>query len=140
MLTEIFAIKNHVWQHPQKVKETITRYLSSQDDGLYKVEIKKFSSKRSLNQNSYYWLLVSYLAPVLGYQSKDACHIMLMENCGFGHYVEFRGKRYFERKSSTDLDVETFAKLIDHCFEIAAFLNEDREPEQHIILPKIEET
>lgn len=139
MLNEVFAVKGHMWQHPQKVKEVILRFLNGQRDGLYEVTIKRFTEKRSGGQNRYYWKLLEYLAPALGYESKDSCHVMLMEQCELGHYVEFRGRRYFERKSSADLDKETFGKLIDKCFEVAAFLNEDREPEAHIILPKREE-
>lgn len=138
MLTEIFYVKNKAWEHPQKVRECITAHLSKLPDGPVEVIIKKFSTRRTSPQNRYYWKLLEYLAPELGYESKDSCHLLVMEQCGFGHYVPFRGRDYFERKSSAHLDVESFGKLIDKCFEIAAFLNESREPEAHIILPRLE--
>lgn len=136
MLTELFSVKNKMWEHRQKVGEVITNFLSKQADGLYEVTIKRFQEKRSDRQNKYYWKLLEFLAPALGYQSKDSCHIMIMEECGFGHYVPFRGKTYFERKSSADLDKEMFAKLIEKCFEIEAFYNEDKDPDKHLILPR----
>lgn len=139
MLNEVFAVKDHMWQHRKAVGECITNFLSKQKDGLYEVTIKQFRQKRSDNQNRFYWKLLEYLAPALGYESKDSCHAMLMQECELGHYVQFRGKQYFERKSSAELDRETFGKLIEKCYEVAAFLNEDREPEAHLILPKIGE-
>lgn len=138
MLTEVFAVSNHMWTHRKAVGEVISNFLNNQSDGLYEVTIKKFSAKRSGQQNRYYWKLLEYLAPALGYESKDSVHIMVMQECGLGHFVEFRGKTYFERKSSADLDKETFGKLIDKCFEIAAFLNEDREHDKRIIFPERE--
>lgn len=138
MLSEIFSVRDKMWEHRKAVGECITAFLSKQSDGLYEVTIKKFVEKRSGQQNRYYWKLLEYLSPALGYESKDSCHAMIMQECELGHYVDFRGRTYFERKSSSELDKETFGKLIEKCFEIAAFLNEDRPPENHIILPKRE--
>lgn len=140
MLNEIFYVKGRQWEHAKSVRECVAAFLSKQKDGPYTVTIKRFAEPRSGNQNRYYWALLEYLAPELGYESKDACHAMLMQECGFGHFVTFKGKEYFDRKSSTDLDKEQFAKLIEKCFEVAAFLNEGREGDAWIILPRAEET
>lgn len=136
MLNEMFSVKNHQWAHQQSVTQCIRAFLAKQSDGLYEVTIKRFSEKRSSRQNRYYWKLLEYLAPALGYESKDSCHAMVMQEAELGHYIDFRGRTYFERKSSAELDKETFGKLIEKCFEIAAFLNEDRLPEHHLILPQ----
>lgn len=138
MLNEIFAVENHMWAHRKAVGECITNFLAKQKDGLYEVTIKRFVEKRTGPQNRLYWKLIDILAPELGYESKDSCHAMIMQECELGHYVEFRGKTYFERKSSAELDKETFWKLIEKCHEVCAFLNEDRPPEAHLVLPKPE--
>ena len=90
-----------------------------------------------MRQNRFYWLLVAKLADELGYISKDSCHAMLMEECGYGEPMEFRGKTYFIRKSSTRLSREEFAALINKCYEIEAFINEGKEPEKHLVLPRL---
>ena len=140
MLTEVFSVKDHRWQFPEKVKECIWTFLGKQSDGLYEVTIKKITEKRSGNQNRYLWKLCELLSEPLGFQSKDQVLVLLMEECELGHYVQFRDRRYFERKSSAELDKETFGKLIEKAFEIASFLNEDRPPHMHIILPRTGET
>lgn len=137
MLNEVFSVRNHMWEHRQAVGACITAFLAKQNDGLFVVTIKRFVEKRSGQQNRYYWKLLEYLAPELGYHSKDACHEMMMQECGFGQQHEIRGRKYFERKSSAELDKTDFGKLIEKCFEIASFINEDRPPERHIILPQV---
>lgn len=137
MLKEVFSVKEHMWEHRRSVGDCISAYLQKCSDGLYEVTIKHFASPRSQNQNRYYWKLVSILADELGYISKDSCHAMLMEECGYGDHMDFRGKTYFMRKSSTSLSKEEFAALIEKCFEIEAFINEGREPEKHVVLPRV---
>lgn len=137
MLKEVFSVKDHMWEHRRSVGECITAYLAKVPNGLYEVTIKQFANPRSHRQNRYYWKLVELLAAELGYISKDSCHAMLMEECGLGDYMDFKGKTYFMRKSSATLDKDTFAKLIEKCFEIEAFINEDREPARHFVLPRI---
>jgi hypothetical protein len=117
MLNELFAVKNHMWEHRQAVGNCITAFLNKQSDGLYEVTIKKFTERRTGSQNRYYWKLIGLLSPELGYHSVDSCHVMIMEECELGHYVKFKDKQYFERKSSAELDKETFGKLIDKCLK-----------------------
>ena len=59
-----------------------------------------------------------------------------MERLGFGSHVNFRGRVSFVRDSTALKDVEKFGQIIDELHAIGDFLNEDREPERHIILPE----
>lgn len=62
-----------------------------------------------------------------------------MENQGLGEYVKYKDREIFERDSSALKDKNVFGKIIDELFSIAAFLNDGREPEGYIILPKNEQ-
>ena len=136
ILSRIFYAKNKAWENSKTVHAAVSNFLSFQSDGPLLVTIKKYVEPRTGNQNRYYWMLVEILAGELGYESKDACHSMLMQECGFGEYIKYKGREYFDRKSSATLDKEQFAKLIEKCFEVAAFLNEGRDPESMLNLPK----
>ena len=58
----------------------------------YTAEIKKFSKKRSLDANSYYWLLLGKLAKALKI-SLPHCHNLILRR--YGTLEEFDGKPVF---------------------------------------------
>lgn len=139
MIKELFTIQNHRWTRWPEMRTSLERFLLRSKDGVYSLEIKRLSDKRTVRQNSYLWKLMTILAPELGFESPDSVLVMVMEEVGFGHFVTFRDRRYFERKSSTELSVEEFGRVIDKLFEIAAFLNDGRDEDMKISLPKPED-
>ena len=65
----------------------------------YTAEIKKFRKKRSLDANSYYWLLLGKLAKVLKI-SLPHCHNLMLRR--YGTLEEFDGKPVFVFIQDTD--------------------------------------
>lgn len=138
MLKELFTICDHKWQQSRKLREIVERFNLAQKDGVYELSIKRVSDTRTVAQNRYLWPLLGILADAIGYESPESVLSDAMENLGMGKYVKFRGREKFERDSSRLKDKEIFGQIIDELFKIAAFLNEDRPIESHIILPKRE--
>lgn len=51
------------------------------------VEVKQYRAKRSLNANSYFWLLLSEMAPLL-HTTKDELYLIMLERYGvFTHLI-----------------------------------------------------
>lgn len=86
-------------------------------------------------QNRYLWKLCEILAAEIGYESKESVLAIAMENRGMGKHIQWKGRERFERDSSALKDKEQFGRIIDELHEMAAFLNEGREPSEHLILP-----
>lgn len=138
MLNEIFAVKDHAWEHKVKVKEVIGNFLSRQQNGLYTVQIKRVTNKRTGNQNNLLWMLLDILAPEIGYQNPEAVLSIIMKRLNLGTWKEFAGVKEFDRDSSAIKDTITFGKILDECYVLESILNEDREPHEHMILPRVE--
>lgn len=98
-----------------------------------KVIYKKVNKPRSLPQNSLYWKRNEELSSETGY-SKEALHEQFMARAGYGKRIKYPTAEYFFRVSSTELDTKQFSQLMGYQDELAAFLNEDREPDQMIRL------
>ena len=98
-----------------------------------KVVYKPARRTRTLNQNSLYWQRNKDLSIETGY-SKECLHEAFMQEAGYGVKVKTRTAELFFRQSSTELDTKQFSRLIELQDELALYLNEDREPDMHIIL------
>ena len=61
--------------------------------------------------------------------------MVIMQRLGRTYTVTVLGVQVTQRQSIRADDITECGTLIDECFKIASFMNEDREPEQHIILP-----
>ena len=98
-----------------------------------KVIYKELKPQRTPDQNRLYWKRNQELSSETGY-SKEALHEQFMVRAGYGKRLKFKNADYFFRVSSTELDVRQFSVLMGFQDELAAFLNEDKEPDQMIRL------
>jgi len=98
-----------------------------------KVIYKELKKQRTPDQNRLYWARNAELSSETGY-SKEALHEQFMVRAGYGKRLQFKSADYFFRVSSTELDTKQFSVLMGYQDELAAFLNEDREPDQMIRL------
>lgn len=80
------------------------------------VDIKRVIKKRSLNQNSYFHLLISYWGAQNGYTIEEAKQILKEEQAELYEYR--KGTRVFYR-SSADLNEDDMRKSIDRYIEWA---------------------
>lgn len=98
-----------------------------------KVVYKPARRTRTPDQNSLYWKRNHELSVETGY-SKECLHECFMQQAGYGKTIRTRTAALFFRDSSTELDTKQFSRLMELQDDLAAFLNEDREPDMHIIL------
>ena len=75
------------------------------------VEIKKISPKRSLNQNSYYYLILAVIAVSTGYTPEEVKQIHKTEISPGIFMHEKKGRTL--AKSTRDLDTKQFTSAID---------------------------
>lgn len=110
-------------------------YLSLQDDSKT-YEVKEYKEKRSLNANSYYWVLLSKLARILNISNEEAhfkmiksysnCYVVpLNENVNpqhiFKYYEEYKPGTikgikvimYKVYQPSSEMNTKEFSKLLD---------------------------
>jgi len=55
----------------------VQKYVGKQNNGMYLLEIKRFYKKRSVQQNKWYWEILTILCDELGYESKEELHYNL---------------------------------------------------------------
>lgn len=110
-------------------------YLSLQDDSKT-YEVKEYKEKRSLNANSYYWVLLSKLARILNISNEEAhfkmiksysnCYIVPLkeeiEPSNVFKYYEYYNKgtingipaiQYMVYQRSSNMNTKEFSKLLD---------------------------
>ena len=134
-MKQLFSVSDHRPTHHEAFKKMLNCFFANAKDGLYTFEPKRVTEKRTLNQNSYLWSLLTILADEVGLQTPDAMLVVVMKRIGMGRFVNVLGLEQFDRDSTQLKDTIEFKAIIDECFNIASFMNEDREPEHHIILP-----
>ena len=78
-------------------------------DGAW-LEIKDKDAKRSLQQNAYYWKILS-ICEESGHSKKEL-NRLLKKKLNLYFVVSHEGERYMELKSSSDLGVKDFGELI----------------------------
>lgn len=110
-------------------------YLATCDDNKT-YEVKEFRGKRSLDSNSYYWVLINKIAGVLGV-SKEKLHLKMLKEYGevysvllpkehnikgiikyyeIENCIEKNGRKFISYKAylpSSEMDSKQMAKLID---------------------------
>ena len=134
-MRELFSVSNHRPTHPESFRKLLEANLSKLKDGLYWFEMKRVTEKRTLNQNSYLWALLTILAEACGLETPEAMLMVVMQRLGRTYTVNVLGVQITQRQSIRADDITECGAIIDECFVIASFMNEDREPEHHIILP-----
>ena len=77
-------------------------------DKKYDVEIKQHREKRSLNSNSYAWVLITQIADILN-TDKDSVYLMMLKRYGVSYLVPISNEvpvndftKYTEVESKTD--------------------------------------
>lgn len=77
-------------------------------DKKYDVEIKQHREKRSLNSNSYAWVLITQIADILN-ADKDSIYLMMLKRYGVSYLVPIANEvpvndftKYTEVESKTD--------------------------------------
>lgn len=71
--------------------EAIIQWLFQQGDKEKLYEIKEKKSKRSLTQNSYYWVLLNQLASVMR-MNNDALHFLMLQRYGVYEVISVRSE------------------------------------------------
>ena len=85
------------------------------------VVIKKKWSKRSLNQNSLYWIWIDVIAQTFGYTSEEM-HVVIKGLLGFKKEVIIKGKRYRIPRSTTSYSK---GEMVDYMFEVERWANQE---------------
>ncbi len=134
-MRELFSVSNHRPTHPESFRKLLEANLSKLKDGLYWFEMKRVTDKRTLKQNSYLWALLTILAGECGIETPEAMLMVVMQRLGRTYTTTVLGVEITQRQSIRADDITECGAIIGECFKIASFLNEDREPEHHIILP-----
>lgn len=106
--------------NPQEATKA-TEYLKQAIRNGWLVEIKRKLPQRSLNQNSFYWLLVSYFGLQIGY-TPDEAHTYVKRHMSDVFLYEKQNKSGETLKflrSSADLDKEEMTTVIDRLYRLA---------------------
>lgn len=135
-MRELFSVSNHRPTHPESFKKLLNAFFANAKDGLYWFQPQRVTDKRTLSQNSYLWALCEHLGKdeAIG-MTKELVLKNVMQDLNMGTWRIWGDRKEFQRDSSADKDKIKCGQIIDRLFEVAQFLNEDREPEHHIILP-----
>lgn len=93
-------------------KKKIINFLLDKDDNK-EFEIKEYSKKRTLNQNSYYYELLGKLSKKMRISSEDLHFEMIKKSCPFEDYMvpdeaNLRGIKYFETLNKRQINGKLF--------------------------------
>lgn len=107
-----------------KVRATCVEHILNIDIAakpIMTVEIKKFSKKRSLAQNSYYWSTVlGTISDYTGYPT-TSLHDTFRENLLPTEILDVNGFKFKKLTSTTDLDTK---QMMTYCEQICQFAAE----------------
>lgn len=95
--------------------DSYLNHLSTLEGEKVEVEVKKFRNSRSLEQNRYYWQIITKIAEHTGY-TKDETHALLGSKFLKDHVDIQEGegmKRYTVVKSSSSLKSDEMAQYIE---------------------------
>lgn len=92
-------------------EDLFRKYLRQFADGKYRLEIKKVSNKRSLQQNRYYWLYLTMIAEETGY-TKDEVHEWVKGRFLTKGIKEIFGDKTRVRASTADRTKGQFIELL----------------------------
>ena len=87
-------------------------------DKLWSVTVKPFKSTRSLDQNEYYWKLVTELADYFGLKSKDEMHEVLLYKL-LSEEKQIKNLKVLTIGSTTKLNVKQFNEYLESVKEFA---------------------
>ncbi len=141
---EITPMQAWVWGSGQA--ELLKRWQNHAKPGKYTMpEPKTFRTPKTKKQVGFYWVRMNYIVQATG-ELEAWLHEGFMQNCGFGVYktmpgpINERGQKTtvnrFFRRSSDDLSIEEYAKLIDQQDRFAEFWNEGMPEDKRLQLPE----
>ncbi len=87
-------------------------------DKLWSVTVKPYKSTRSLDQNEYYWKLVTELADYFGLKSKDEMHEVLLYKL-LSEEKQIKNLKVMTIGSTTKLNVKQFNEYLEKVKEFA---------------------
>ena len=87
-------------------------------DKLWSVTVKPYKSTRSLDQNEYYWRLVTELADYFGLKSKDEMHEVLLYKL-LSEEKQIKNLKVMTIGSTTKLNVKQFNEYLEKVKEFA---------------------
>lgn len=99
------------------------------------ITVEAIHNKRTKKQKGFYWLRNQVLATVLFLRPTEL-HEHNMQALGLGDEVQILDKMVFVRYSSEEIPLTDYAKLIDYQNTVADWWNEDKEQNEHILLPE----
>lgn len=85
---------------------------------LWSVTVKPYKSTRSLDQNEYYWKLVTELADYFGLKSKDEMHEVLLYRL-LSEEKQIKNLKVMTIGSTTKLNVKQFNEYLEKVKEFA---------------------
>ena len=85
---------------------------------LWTVKITPYKSTRSLDQNEYYWRLVTELANYFGLKSKDVMHQVLLYKL-LSEEKQIKNLKVITVGSTTKLNVKEFNKYLEKVKDFA---------------------
>lgn len=96
-------------------KELFQKYVSKQKNGKYLLEIKRWYKKRTLQQNKWYWEVLTILGEEFGYE-KDELH----ENLKYTFMGGMDDRGLFYTKSTTKLTTIEMMEYFEKIYQWAA--------------------
>jgi hypothetical protein len=87
-------------------------------DKLWSVTVKPYKSIRSLDQNEYYWKLVTELADYFGLKSKNEMHEVLLYKL-LSEEKQIKNLKVMTIGSTTKLNVKQFNEYLEKVKEFA---------------------
>jgi len=131
-------IENKKLHFQPEGQDAFDRFLNKAREGEYRMELERDFPTRSKKQNRYYWKRMSVLSGETGHSSL-ILHEMAMVNRGFVKKYKLMNIEYFFRITSTRLSTVQFGELITFQTELCDWLNQDKEPENYVVLPTKED-
>jgi len=96
----------------------ITKLKDLDQNVLWSVTVKPYKSTRSLDQNEYYWKLVTELADYFGLKSKDEMHEVLLYKL-LSEEKQIKNLKVMTIGSTTKLNVKQFNEYLEKVKEFA---------------------
>ena len=96
----------------------ISKLKELDQDVLWSVTVKPFKSIRSLDQNEYYWKLVTELADYFGLKYKDEMHEILLYKL-LSEEKQIKNLKVLTIGSTTKLNVKQFNEYLEKVKEFA---------------------
>lgn len=123
---EKFRVLNGKSTH--KWVDKLGNYIRALNDGVYAVTVKEYKSKRSLEQNKYYWKILEIIGEDLGYYKEELHEEFIDAFSPIKTIRGLNGKPKQKRVRTSEMNVEQMSKHIERIIHFAA--------ENSIVIPE----